>query len=66
MNEVSGPTAGTAETLSSVPSRVNTIELDDWILAVSIEKHGKLVGSVESNGDGQWNCHFSLFIQMSD
>ena len=47
MNEVSGPTAGTAETLSSLPSRVNTIELDDWILAVSIDKHGKLVGSVD-------------------
>ena len=46
-NEASDLTAGTAGTLSSVPSHVNTIELDDWTLAVSIDEHGKVVGSVE-------------------
>ena len=46
-NEVSDLTAGTSGTLSPVPSRVNTIELDDWTLAVNIDEHGRAVGSVE-------------------
>ena len=45
--EASGLTAGAAGAPSSVPSRVNTIELDDWTLAVSIDEHEEVVGSVE-------------------
>ena len=45
--ETSGLTAGAAGAPSSVPSRVNTIELDDWTLAVSIDEHEEVVGSVE-------------------
>ena len=32
---------------SGTPSRVSMIELDDWILAVNVEEHEKLVGSIE-------------------
>ena len=32
---------------SGTPSRVSMIELDDWILAVNVEEHEKMVGSIE-------------------
>ena len=45
--EASGWTARAAGASSPVPSLVNTIELDDWTLAVSIDEHEEVVGSVE-------------------
>ena len=45
--EAPGLTAGAAGAPSSVPSRVNTIELDDWTLAVTVDEHEEVVGSVE-------------------
>ena len=42
-----GLTPGTAPASSATPSRVNMIELDDWILAVSFDEREEVVGSIE-------------------
>ena len=42
-----GLTPGAAAAPSVTPSRVGVIELDDWILAVSLDDHEEMVGSIE-------------------
>ena len=38
---------GAAAASSVTPSRVSMIELDDWILALSLDEHEEVVGSIE-------------------
>ena len=40
-------TPGAVAAPSGTPPRVSMIELDDWILAVSLNDHEKMVGSIE-------------------
>ena len=42
-----GLTPGAAAAPSVTPSRVRMIELDDWILAVSLDDQEEMVGSIE-------------------
>ena len=42
-----GLTPRAAGAPSLTRSRVNRTELDDWILAVSLDEHEKVVGAVE-------------------
>ena len=42
-----GLTPGADVAPSGTPSRVSMIELDNWILAVNVEEHEKMVGSIE-------------------
>ena len=42
-----GLTPGAAAAPSATPLRVSMIELDDWILAVSLDDHEEMVGSIE-------------------
>ena len=42
-----GLTARAAAAPSVTPSRVSMIELDDWILAVSLDDREEMVGSIE-------------------
>ena len=51
-----GLSPGSAAAPSVTPSRVSMIELDDWILAVSLDDH-------EGDG-GQWGCGFSLSARI--
>ena len=47
VDQAPGLTPGADAAPSGTPSRVSMIELDDWILAVNVEEHEKMVGSIE-------------------
>ena len=47
VDQAPGLTPGAAGVRLETPSRVSMIELDDWILAVSLHVHEDMVGSVE-------------------
>ena len=47
VDQASGLTCGADASPSGTPSRVSMIELDDWNLAVNVEEHEKMVGSIE-------------------
>ena len=47
VEQTPGLTPGAAAARSVTPSRVSMIELDDWILAVSLDDHEEMVGSIE-------------------
>ena len=47
VDQVPGLTPGADAAPSGTPSRVSMIELDNWILAVNVEEHEKMVGSIE-------------------
>ena len=47
VEQAPGLTPGGAAALSVTPSRVRMIELDDWILSVSLADHEEMVGSME-------------------
>ena len=47
VDQAPGLTPGADAAPSGTPSRVSMIELDDWILAVNVEEHEKVVGSIE-------------------
>ena len=47
VDQAPGLTPGADATPSGTPSRVSMIELDDGILAVNVEEHEKMVGSIK-------------------
>ena len=47
VDQTAGLTPGADAAHSGTPSRVSMIELDDWILAVDVEEHEMMVGSIE-------------------
>ena len=47
VEQAPGLTPGAAAAPSVTPSRVSMIELDDWILAVSLDDREEMVGSIE-------------------
>ena len=47
VEQAPGLTPGAAAAPSVTPSRVSMIQLDDWILAVSLDDHEEMVGSIE-------------------
>ena len=59
-DQAPGLTPGTDAAPSGTPSRVSMIELDDWILAVNVEEHEKMVWINRASDGGQWSCGFSL------
>ena len=47
VDQAPGLTPGADAAPSGTPSRVSMIDLDDWILAVNVEEHEKMVESIE-------------------
>ena len=47
VDQAPGLTPGADAVPSGTPSRVSMIELDYWVLAVNVEEHEKMVGSIE-------------------
>ena len=45
--EATGLTHGAAGAPSLAPPRVNTIKLDDWAVAVSLDEHEEMVRSTQ-------------------
>ena len=61
-DDAPGLTFGAAGAPSLTP-RVNRIDLNEWILAVSLDKHKKSGGIGGASDGGQRSCSFSLSIQ---
>ena len=57
-----------AAALSVTPSRVSMIELDDWILAMSLDDHEEMVGSIErvivGSGDAVSVCPLGYAFEV--
>ena len=60
VDQAPGLTPGADTAPSGTPSRVSMIELDDWILAVNVERTREDGGITRASDGGQWSCGFSL------